>query len=128
MAHDITARKIAEEKIIELNTELEQRVEERTHELRQAQDKIVQPGKAGVLGQLAGRVGHELRNPLGIISNAIYYLKLIQPDADEKVRQYHDMIDQEVLNSEKIITDLLDYCQARIHAHRTRLQFLELVQ
>jgi signal transduction histidine kinase len=64
-----------------------------------------------LLGQLAGGVGHELRNPLGIISNAIYYLKIIQPDAEEKVRQYHAMIEQEVRNSEKIITDLLDFAR-----------------
>ena len=89
-------RKRSEEEIRSLNTELEQRVDERTRDLRLAQDKIVRQEKLAVLGQLAGGVGHELRNPLGIINTSIYYLKLVQPDADEKVKQYHAMIEQEV--------------------------------
>lgn len=117
----------AEEEIRQLNASLEKRVEERTRELRQAQDKIVRQEKLAMLGQLAGGVGHELRNPLGIISNAIYFLKFVQPDAEEKVKQYHAMIEQEVRNSEKIINDLLDF--ARLDStDREPVAVRELVQ
>ena len=67
--------------------------------------------KMAVLGEVAGRVGHELRNPLGVISGAAYYLKLVQPDTNEKIKKYHAMIAQETLQAEKIITDLLDFAR-----------------
>jgi PAS domain S-box-containing protein len=106
---DITALKQAEGEIRTLNTELEKRVEERTRELRDAQEQLVRREKLSVMGELAGSVGHELRNPLSVITSAIYYLKMIQPDADAKIKEYHGMIEQEVWSSEKIINNLLDF-------------------
>jgi signal transduction histidine kinase len=62
---------------------------------------------------MASSVGHELRNPLAVITSALYYLKLVQPDADEKIKKYLDVIQQEVRTSEKIITDLLDFARVK---------------
>jgi len=124
---DITERKQAEQKLHAYSEHLEEMVEERTRALTDAQEQLVRHEKLAVLGQLAGGVGHELRNPLGVINNAIYYLKLIQPDADDKVRKYHVMIEQEVHNAEKIITDLLDFARS-ISADREPVSVPALVE
>jgi signal transduction histidine kinase len=92
-----------------MNAELEQRVEARTDELRAAQEQLVQQEKLAVLGRLAGGVSQELRNPLGIINNSVYFLRMVQPDADEKIREYLDIIESEAHNADKIVNDLLDF-------------------
>jgi signal transduction histidine kinase len=127
ISQDINAQKLAEETLRDYNTRLATEVEARTRELREAQEKLVRQEKLAVLGQLAGGVGHELRNPLAVINNAVYYLKLVQPDADEKIRKYHSMIEHEVHNSEKIITDLLDFARIK-SVDRAPLAVPELVQ
>ena len=88
-------------------------MEERTRELREAQEKLVRQEKLAVLGQLAGSVGHELRNPLGVINNAVYYLRMVQPEADEKVKEYLGIIEHETRTADKIITDLLDFSRIK---------------
>ncbi len=106
---EVTERVEAQEELRRHRERLEELVEERTQELRDAQEQLVRREKLAVLGQLAGGVAHELRNPLGVISNAAYYLKMVHPDADDTTKEYLDMISSEVHGAEKIISDLLDY-------------------
>jgi len=110
---EITERKRAEEALQESLERLEEIVEQRTKELQDAQEELVRQERLAVLGQLAGGVGHELRNPLGVISNAVYYLQTILPDADETTKEYLEMIASEVRTSEKIVSDLLDLSRTR---------------
>jgi PAS domain S-box-containing protein len=120
-------RKRAEEEIRQLNANLERRVEERTRELHDTQEKLVRHEKLALLGQLAGGVGHELRNPLAVISNAVYFLKLVQPDASGKIKEYFGLIERETHNAEMIITDLLDFARLQ-SADREAVSVSELVQ
>jgi len=124
---DLTERKKAEQKLLAYSEHLEEMVEERTRELSDAQEKLIRQEKLAVLGQISGSVSHELRNPLGVISNAIYFLNLVQPDADDKVRKYHAMIEREVHTADKIIADLLDFARLK-SAHREPVSIPALVQ
>lgn len=110
---DITEQHHYEEEILTLNAKLEQRVEERTKELKTIQDQLVRQERLAVLGQLAGSVGHELRNPLAVIKNAVYFLNHVLPDTDEKIKTYLAIIEQETQTSEKIINDLLDFSRIK---------------
>jgi two-component system C4-dicarboxylate transport sensor histidine kinase DctB len=47
--------------------ELERRVEERTADLRRAQDDLVQAGKLAALGQMSAALSHEFNQPLAAI-------------------------------------------------------------
>ncbi len=86
-------------------------VRERTVELEEAQEQLLRRERLAALGELAGCVAHEIRNPLGVIKNSIYFLRLTQKLADAKAKKHLGLIDQEVDRSNRIITELLDYAR-----------------
>ncbi len=104
-------RKRAEDALTDYSHHLEEMVTKRTEALRQAQEKALRQERLAALGQLAGGVAHDLRNPLSVISSAVYYLKMVQTDAEDIVVEYLDMIDDEVQTADRIVTDLLDFAR-----------------
>lgn len=125
-AHDITRQKKAEDDIRRLNENLERTVAERTRQLLDAQEELVRNEKLAFLGQLAGSVGHELRNPLGVMSNAVYYLKTLCDAPDGEAGEYLDIIKAEIENCQRIIGDLLDLGRIRM-PRATKVSAVELV-
>jgi PAS domain S-box-containing protein len=112
IAWESAERKQADEILRKYSEHLEKEVEQRTRQLQDAQEKLVNQEKLAVLGQLAGSIGHELRNPLTVITNAVYFLKLIQKKADEKTKEYLNIIEKETRTSNKIISDLLNFARS----------------
>lgn len=137
-ARDITERKQMEQEIQEKNEQLDAQNEElragneelrsteeelrasneelqvTNEELKEAQEKLVRSEKLAAIGQLASGVGHELRNPLGAIKNAVFYIKRRIDKTDlaatePRVIEFLDIIDEEAGAANKVITDLLGF-------------------
>lgn len=107
--------------------ELESRVEARTRELKEAHEELVRRERLALLGQLAGGVGHELRNPLGAIGNTAYYLRMrLGQSEDSKVHKHLGILEAEVRRANKIVTDLLDFSRVK-PPNRTAAQLGGLV-
>jgi len=85
-------------------------VEKRTELLKQTQAKLVKTERLAAIGELAGMVGHDLRNPLTGIKNSAYYLKKKGSQISEvQAKEMLETIDKCVDYSNKIVNDLLDY-------------------
>lgn len=83
-------------------------LKEKNRQLLAAQDELVRKEKLALLGQVADTLGHELRNPLGVMNNAVYYLQAVLTEADETTREYLGIIKEEIADAERIISDLQD--------------------
>jgi len=81
--------------------------------LRDAQEKLIRQEKLAVLGQLAGGVGHELRNPLGAIKVAAYFLNMVLEEPEPEVKEMLEILDKEVGTSERIISSLLGFARPK---------------
>ena len=113
VSEDITEHKRAEGELAKHRDRLEELVEERTRELRDAQEELVRKERLAFLGELAGGVGHELRNPLGAIKNVAYYLKLVLKQPEPRVAESLDQMDRAVTKADRIISSLLDFAGQR---------------
>lgn len=98
VVEDITARKKAEKKL-----------QQAYNMLKETQSQLIQAEKMQVVGRLASGVAHEVKNPLGIISQGVDCLEReIGSDKEEPLKVLY-MIKEAVVRADKIIRDLLDF-------------------
>jgi PAS domain S-box-containing protein len=95
-------------------------------ELQEAQEKLVRQEKLAVLGKLSGGIGHELRNPLGAIKNAVYFLKMALENPNPDIEETLSILDTEVMTSELIISSLLDFARPKPPT-RQKVKISELI-
>ena len=107
---DITERKDMERRLKESAENLGRLAEKRTEELREAE-------KLAAVGQVALMIGHDLRNPLQVLSNIAYKMRrsidrappgLPESIVKETREGAHD-VEEQIQYMDKIVSDLHDY-------------------
>jgi signal transduction histidine kinase len=94
--------------------DLEKTVVERSKDLEKTQEQLHRSEKLAVLGKLAGSLSHELRNPLGAIKNAAFYLAMPKKERDIGAEQDNlRIIKNQVKIAEKILENTLDFARPR---------------
>lgn len=109
----------ANEEIHEWIRTLEQKVEERTKELKDAQFQLLHTEKLAAVGKIAATVAHEINNPL---TGVFTYIKLMErrieegkngPQDMERFREYLSTMSREVQRTSAIVTNLLDFTRPK---------------
>lgn len=110
VVRDVTEQKRMEKVLEEYSDRLEIEVNARTQELKEVHERLLRAERFAAIGELAGMIGHDLRNPLTAIKNAVYYLKRKQAcSADSKEKEMMNIVDKSVEHANKIVSSLLEY-------------------
>ncbi|MGH6932251.1 MAG: PAS-domain containing protein [Dongiaceae bacterium] len=99
---DITDRKTAEAELREAN-EL----------LKATMEKLGRQERLATLGQVAGTVSHELRNPLGAIRNSMAVIRQLTTGKSLGLERSIERIDRSIERCNGIISDLLEFTRVR---------------
>ena len=110
---DISARKRTEEELARHRERLEELVEERSRELKEAQQELVRSERLAAIGQLTGTVSHELRNPLGTIRSSFAIVGNHLQTTHGPVARALERIERNIDRCVTIIDELLAYTRVR---------------
>lgn len=106
---DITERKQLQQKLEEYARQLEMLVEERTKALKDKE-------RLAAIGETAGMIGHDIRNPLQAIVNELFMARITmanEPESKEKkdALESISIIQEQTDYISKIVSDLQDYAR-----------------
>lgn len=111
LLRDITQRREYEQRLTQLNAELEVRIAERTLALQQAQADLVTQERLATLGRVAGGISHEIRNPLNAIKTSAYFLLRSKEITQEKLMEHLDRIDRQANLANEVVSALANYAR-----------------
>ena len=107
MVLDITERKRIQYRLEEYSNQMEELASERAKQLNQAERLIT-------IGQTAGMVGHDIRNPLQAIVGELYLVKdevqsMPSGNVKKNLQESIASIEENLFYIDKIVADLQDY-------------------
>lgn len=106
VTRDLTERKAAEDKLRDALRRLEE-----------SQAQMARQVRLAGIGELAAAISHELRNPLGVIANALYLIRnRLQELGDPRLLGPVDLAEREVRSATRIVSELLDFARSRPHS------------
>ena len=82
-------------------------------EQKRLEEELRRSERLAAIGQASAVLGHDLRNPLGAISNAAFYLSTRLKDADPSVQRSIALIQEQVRACENIIAEILEFARPR---------------
>jgi PAS domain S-box-containing protein len=110
---DITERKRVEEELRKAHVELAsfsrdlaKIVLQRTEELREKNNQLIEAERIAALGKIANRIAHELRNPLTVIGGFVRRLYEKTPEDDAK-KNYLRIMMEEVIVLENRVSEII---------------------
>ena len=107
------ATKIPKSQIHKLYSDyLEELVEEKTRELKKAQEDLLRSQRLAAIGEAAAIVSHDIRNPLQAITYSLYLVKKeLESFPNENLKEIVDVMEKQVEYINKIVSDLQYYAK-----------------
>ncbi|MDO9464236.1 MAG: ATP-binding protein [bacterium] len=109
------------EQLKKWSQELEKRVENRTSELKKVnrellatEFELMERDKLSSMGEISAKLAHEIRNPLAIINNAVFFLKNAFKKPGSEVSEQIGILFQETDRINKLVTDLLQFSRISV--------------
>jgi signal transduction histidine kinase len=127
LAVEISEKKRVQCELQESCEQLEQRVRERTEELARSEQALRDANRRK--DEFLAMLGHELRNPLAPIRNAVQIMRRLEPK-EPRVRCARDIIDRQVDHLARLVDDLLDVSrivQGKISLHPGTLDLATVI-
>jgi PAS domain S-box-containing protein len=117
VARDVTEHRKAESAYLRVQKQLldqQTREKERVQaELDKVKEELVRQTRMATLGRMSASVAHDLRNPLGAVRNAAFYLRRKVPPTESKWADYLALIDRETVVCDQIISNMLELSRSK---------------